>query len=80
MHSPDLAETAPRAKAGPQRGLRRLGRLDAWFGVALDHIAAALVLAEILILFAGVTARYGFRSPVSALIFSAASFARMFIG
>ncbi len=64
MRSPDLAGTASRVRPGPQRALRRLARLDAWFGIALDHIAAALVFVEILILFAGVAARYGFRSPL----------------
>src|SRR5579864_5048978 len=37
---------------------------DAWFGRVLEWIAAALVLVEIAILFAGVVARYGLRAPL----------------
>src|SRR5215469_15093339 len=39
-------------------------RLDAWFGLVLEFVASALVLAEVVILFAGVVARYGFRAPL----------------
>jgi tripartite ATP-independent transporter DctM subunit len=38
-------------------------RLDALFGLLIEWAAALLVLAEVVILFAGVVARYGFRSP-----------------
>jgi tripartite ATP-independent transporter DctM subunit len=37
---------------------------DACFGIALELAAAVLVLAEIVILFTGVVARYGFRAPI----------------
>jgi tripartite ATP-independent transporter DctM subunit len=39
-------------------------RLDALLGLTIESAAAALVLAEIVILFTGVAARYGFRAPL----------------
>jgi tripartite ATP-independent transporter DctM subunit len=39
-------------------------RLDAWLGAAVEIPAALLVVAEIVILFAGVVARYGLRQPL----------------
>jgi tripartite ATP-independent transporter DctM subunit len=39
-------------------------RADHWLGVAVEGAAALLVLAEICVLFAGVTARYLFHAPL----------------
>src|SRR6266446_2706193 len=39
-------------------------RLDAWLGAAVEIPAALLVVAEVVILFAGVVARYGLRQPL----------------
>ncbi|MGO9171633.1 MAG: TRAP transporter large permease subunit [Rhodomicrobium sp.] len=64
MQHPNLAAMAKEAGVqGAQRPERR-SRLDAWFAIAVEGVAAALVLAEIVILFAGVVARYGFRAPL----------------
>ena len=40
------------------------GLIDAWLGAAVELIAAALVAAEIVILFSGVVARYVFDAPL----------------
>jgi tripartite ATP-independent transporter DctM subunit len=40
------------------------GRLDRWLGGTVESLAALLVLAEIVVLFAGVTARYAFHAPL----------------
>ncbi len=48
--------------AAPRRDL--LGALEAAIGTATELAAAALVLAEILLLLAGVIARYGFDRPL----------------
>src|SRR5471030_2054538 len=42
----------------------RAASLEAWLGVLVEIPAALLVVAEIVILFAGVVARYGLRSPL----------------
>ncbi|MFY9694439.1 MAG: TRAP transporter small permease subunit, partial [Xanthobacteraceae bacterium] len=47
---------------GPRRGV--VGFIDAWLGAAVELIAAALVAAEIAILFSGVVARYVFDAPL----------------
>src|SRR5438876_6551591 len=39
-------------------------RLDGWLGAVVEIPAALLVVAEIVILFAGVVARYGLRQPL----------------
>jgi tripartite ATP-independent transporter DctM subunit len=46
----------------PIRG--RASRIEAWFGIAIEQVAGILVLVEVLILFAGVVARYGFGAPL----------------
>ena len=51
--------------AAPATGLGRLAdRLDSAVGTAVELVAAVLVLAEIVILGAGVTARYAFHAPL----------------
>ena len=65
LDAPDLAAESPhadRAAAGP--ALRRSAlRLDHAIGAAARSIGAALVLAEVCILFAGVVSRYVLRQP-----------------
>src|ERR1700734_492339 len=41
-----------------------IGTIDAWLGAAVEGVAAALVAAEIVILFSGVVARYVFDAPL----------------
>ncbi|MBT2323309.1 TRAP transporter large permease subunit [Variovorax paradoxus] len=48
--------------SNPLAGFAR--RADHWLGVAVESVAALLVLAEICVLFAGVTARYLFHAPL----------------
>ena len=51
--------------AAPLNALGRwAGRADRWLGHAVESLAALLVLAEIVVLFAGVTARYAFHAPL----------------
>lgn len=51
--------------ARPAVGLARVAaRLDALLGGAVEIVAAAIVVAEILLLGAGVTARYVFHAPI----------------
>lgn len=55
------------AQEPESRGFRahgRLSQIEAWFGILLEQLAGILVLVEVLILFAGVVARYGFRAPL----------------
>src|ERR1700728_3930659 len=53
---------AGRSEAESPRSL--IGTIDAWLGAAVELIAAALVAAEIVILFSGVVARYVFDAPL----------------
>src|ERR1700728_4711313 len=53
---------AARSEAESRRYL--IGTLDAWLGTVVEVAAAALVAAEIIILFGGVVARYVFNSPL----------------
>src|ERR1700728_771274 len=53
---------AGRSEAESPRSL--IGTIDAWLGAAVEGVAAALVAAEIVILFAGVVARYVFNAPL----------------
>ncbi|MPT39246.1 MAG: TRAP transporter large permease subunit [Achromobacter sp.] len=49
----------------PAHPLRRAaGALDGLLGCVVEHAAAAIVLVEIAVLFAGVVARYAFHSPL----------------
>jgi tripartite ATP-independent transporter DctM subunit len=63
MHQTN-AEIAGNAGVEANRTRWLPAHLDAWLGLAIESAAAALVLAEVVILFAGVTARYGFRAPL----------------
>ncbi|MES2529631.1 MAG: TRAP transporter large permease subunit, partial [Pseudomonadota bacterium] len=58
--SSDALRAAPPANAAS----RWAGRVDGWLGTVVESAAALLVLAEICVLFAGVTARYAFHSPL----------------
>src|SRR6478609_9770724 len=53
---------APVLPANPLR--RAAGALDSALGCVVEHVAAAIVLVEIIVLFAGVVARYAFHSPL----------------
>jgi tripartite ATP-independent transporter DctM subunit len=53
---------AGRSEAESSRSL--IGTIDAWLGAAVEAVAAALVAAEIVILFSGVVARYVFNAPL----------------
>ncbi|RZM01800.1 MAG: TRAP transporter small permease subunit, partial [Variovorax sp.] len=61
-----IASTAPAdpgaAPANPFAGIA--GRIDRPLGTLVESVAAALVLAEIVVLFAGVMARYAFHAPL----------------
>src|SRR3954453_3989724 len=48
----------------PPRRRSLVGRLEAWLGALVEIPAALLVVAEIIILFAGVVARYGLHRPL----------------
>src|SRR5271156_5884922 len=48
----------------PPRRRSLVALLEAWLGVFVEIPAALLVVAEIVILFAGVVARYGLHSPL----------------
>src|ERR1700734_2774278 len=48
----------------PPRRRPRGASVEAWLGTLVEIPAALLVVAEIVILFAGVVARYGLRSPL----------------
>ncbi|CAN5437557.1 TRAP transporter large permease subunit [soil metagenome] len=52
--------------ASVQTGVARrwLGRADAWLGWIVEVPAAVLVLVEVLVLFAGVVARFAFHRPI----------------
>ncbi len=58
--SSDALRAVPAANAAS----RWAGRVDGWLGTVVESAAALLVLAEICVLFAGVTARYAFHSPL----------------
>src|SRR3984885_6590289 len=59
FRAPSLAGSS---EARPRPGIS--GFIDAWLGAAVELIAAALVAAEIAILFSGVVARYVFDAPL----------------
>jgi tripartite ATP-independent transporter DctM subunit len=60
-HSPDLAA----ANAVPAQAGRRIAdAIDRGLALVVEHAAAALVVVEIAILFAGVVSRYVFRAPL----------------
>ncbi|SFB83549.1 TRAP transporter, DctM subunit [Polaromonas sp. OV174] len=59
-HAPAIDVNAP--PANPLSGLA--SRIDKQFGAVIEAIAAAIVLVEIIILFAGVVSRYVFHAPL----------------
>src|ERR1700730_13492113 len=56
--------TAAAGEAGSPRHSSLAASLEAWLGMLVEIPAAILVVAEIVILFAGVVARYGLRQPL----------------
>src|SRR6202048_262896 len=56
--------TAAAGEAGSPRRSSLAASLEAWLGMLVEIPAAILVVAEIVILFAGVVARYGLRQPL----------------
>src|SRR6516165_894051 len=48
----------------PQRDSSLVGTIESWLGTLVEIPAAILVVAEVVILFAGVVARYGLRQPL----------------
>jgi tripartite ATP-independent transporter DctM subunit len=56
--------TAGEVPLRPPRRRSLATSLEAWFGMLVEIPAALLVVAEIVILFAGVVSRYGLRSPL----------------
>ena len=63
--APEFASPIAAAREGAWAGLRRRAQMaDRTIGVLAEAIGAALVVAEICILFAGVVSRYVFDSPL----------------
>ena len=58
----DAPADAGAAPANPFAGVA--ARIDRPLGTLIESVAAALVLAEIVVLFAGVMARYVFHAPL----------------
>jgi tripartite ATP-independent transporter DctM subunit len=56
--------TAGEVASKPPRRRSLAASLESWLGTLVEIPAAILVVAEIVILFAGVVARYGLRSPL----------------
>src|ERR1700730_1816975 len=56
--------TAAAGEAGSPRRSSLAASLEVWLGMLVEIPAALLVVAEIVILFAGVVARYGLRQPL----------------
>src|SRR6516165_11555850 len=48
----------------PQRDSSLVATIESWLGTLVEIPAAILVVAEVVILFAGVVARYGLRQPL----------------
>src|SRR3954447_5106446 len=65
MAQAELSQAAPGGAASDasRRGALA-GRLESWLGTLVEIPAALLVVAEIVILFAGVVARYGLHRPL----------------
>jgi tripartite ATP-independent transporter DctM subunit len=59
-----LSQTTGEAALEPPRRRSLMSSLDAWLGMLVEIPAALLVVAEIVILFAGVVARYGLHRPL----------------
>ena len=64
--SANLDNVAPAAatEGGSAGGLQWLMSIESAAGTAIEYIAALLVLAEIVVLFAGVVSRYVFHQPI----------------
>jgi tripartite ATP-independent transporter DctM subunit len=63
MAHADATDPAAGGATLQQRG-SLAGRLESWLGVLVEIPAAVLVVAEIVVLFAGVVSRYGFHRPL----------------
>jgi tripartite ATP-independent transporter DctM subunit len=63
-HAELLPAAVGEAVPGPPRRRSLAALLDAWLGMLVEIPAALLVVAEIVILFAGVVARYGLHRPL----------------
>jgi tripartite ATP-independent transporter DctM subunit len=64
MAHAELSQTTGEVALEPPRRRSLLASLEAWLGVFVEIPAALLVVAEIVILFAGVVARYGLHRPL----------------
>jgi tripartite ATP-independent transporter DctM subunit len=64
MAHAELSQTTGEAAFEPPRRRSLMASLEAWLGVFVEIPAALLVVAEIVILFAGVVARYGLHRPL----------------
>jgi tripartite ATP-independent transporter DctM subunit len=63
MAHAEVSQVSAGEAVSPRRR-SRAASLEAWLGTLVEIPAALLVVAEIVILFAGVVARYGLRSPL----------------
>jgi tripartite ATP-independent transporter DctM subunit len=64
MAHAELSQTTGEVATKPPRRRSLTASLEAWLGVFVEVPAALLVVAEIVILFAGVVARYGLHRPL----------------
>jgi tripartite ATP-independent transporter DctM subunit len=64
MTHTEIAQAAGEVAIKPPRRRSRADSLEAWLGAFVEIPAALLVVAEIVILFAGVVARYGLHRPL----------------
>jgi tripartite ATP-independent transporter DctM subunit len=64
MTHTEIAQAAGEVAIEPPRRRSRAASLEAWPGAFVEIPAALLVVAEIVILFAGVVARYGLHRPL----------------
>jgi tripartite ATP-independent transporter DctM subunit len=64
MARAELSPAVGEAASGPPRRRSLAASLDTWLGMLVEIPAALLVVAEIIILFAGVVARYGLHRPL----------------
>ena len=60
----DNAAPASATEGGPGGGRQWLVSLESAAGTVIEYIAALLVVAEIVVLFAGVVSRYVFHQPI----------------
>src|SRR5476651_2804519 len=64
MTHTEIAQAAGEVAIKPPRRRSLMAALDAWLGAFVEIPAALLVVAEVVILFAGVVARYGLHQPL----------------